>query len=128
MHKLTDATMEIIEVMASNAYNGVGDKDFSGNPLEFIKWKLIHLILLLNKRWICWPKDGDYDESSSVDDDTHSPTSCLRGVYEDITCGKRLPIHPNLEGSELFLVGKVLVMIPTLIPITKGGEITHTSF
>lgn len=87
MHKLTDATMEIIEVMASNAYNGVGDKDFSGNPLEFIKWKLIHLILLLNKRWICWPKDGDYDESSSVDDDTHSPTSCLRRVYEDITYG-----------------------------------------
>jgi len=26
MHKLTNATVEIIEAMASNAYNGMGDK------------------------------------------------------------------------------------------------------
>lgn len=26
MHKLTNATVEIIEAMASNAYNGVGDR------------------------------------------------------------------------------------------------------
>lgn len=32
MHKLTDATIEIIEVMASNAYNGVGNRRILKRP------------------------------------------------------------------------------------------------
>lgn len=102
MHKLTDAIVDIIEAMDSNAYNPAVSKEFSGDSLGFIRWKLIHLVLLLNKRWICWPSKYRLWWRLRCRW-WHSCPHLLSMRSVGMTCGWRLSIHSSLGGSELCL-------------------------
>lgn len=52
MHKMNNATMHIIEAMASHGYNGTSDKRILMRPREFTRWRSIHPAHLLTKSWI----------------------------------------------------------------------------